>query len=182
MMSLTGQIEKLKSLVQQSTNCAGAGDERRKGNCRSQWWKHSTVVGGGLQTPSDKSKVTIVIRIMNLLILFPRPFECALNKTAMTSGLNAPDAPLLFWLLNSSCEWQIAMFLNWWNLFLAKTIPQINKEYLLLTPGFWGKSVNKEIIDYPALVEQIVSLCSFPNLKGTSVVKGALWEGCQSAR
>ena len=27
---------------------------------------------------------------------------------------------------------------------------------------FWGDSVNKEIIDYPALVEQIVSLCSFP--------------------
>ena len=95
MMSLTGQIEKLKSLVQQSTNCAGAGDERRKGNCRSQWWKHSTVVGSGLQTPSDKSKVTIVIRIMNLLILFARPFECALNKTAITSGLNASDAPLL---------------------------------------------------------------------------------------
>ena len=64
----TGQIEKLKLFVQRSTNCAGDGDERRKGNCRSQWWKHSTVVGGGLQTPSDKSKVTIVIRIMNLLI------------------------------------------------------------------------------------------------------------------
>ena len=46
------------------------------------------------------------------------------------------ECPLLFWLLNSPCEWQIAMFLNWWNLFLAKTIPQINKEYLLLTPGF----------------------------------------------
>ena len=163
MMSLTGHIEKLKLLVQRSTNCAGDGDERRKGNCRSQWWKHSTVVGGGLQTPSDKSKVTIVIRIMNFLIYivswsiwvcFKQNCDDFRSECPWRSFV-VLIAEQSLWMTDSHV-FKLVKFVS------CKNNPTNKQGVSASYARFWGESVNKEIIDYPALVEQIVSLCSFP--------------------